>query len=539
MTSQAAPSESVPTALPQRKSSGLVRVARPFDALVYGIFFGSPGLGILLMLLYIPAFYPGANMYASLALGVGLGLFLNFAYAFLGAAMPRSGADYVWNSRILHPAIGVMTSVGFTCVFLIFAGFQAGPLTATLGLGPFFRQLGIATESENLLRLANWFGTDVGGFVAGAVLLIAITLFFAFIGLRRWFYVQNTLFVIGTIGLVIVAVIAATTSSTELRADFNSALAWQTGNPDTFGSVLAEGKDAGFTVGPFDLRMTLLSMSWVYASFIWGVSQTWIGGEIQRASRTLLWTVPAATLIISGWAFLIVWLFDRMGALNFLGAAGFTGGGETLGFTPTFAELVSYTVPVAVAVIIGFAFVIWPFVVTPGLMLMASRNLLAYSIDGILPRKLSDIDRRTQTPLINLTVILIGTLITLSLYQFTSVLVTLSTFLVFVSGFLITSIAAAAFPYVRRDLFEVSPVRWRLAGVPVLTLIGIGSVAYNGLMLWVFLEDPTSGIAGNTRMILTNLGLIFAGIVVYVLAKAYWRTRGYEVDANYRELPVE
>jgi amino acid transporter len=530
--------QSAPAALPQRKSSGLVRVARPFDALVYGIFFGSPGLGILLMLLYIPAFYPGANMYASLALGVGLGLFLNFSYAFLAAAMPRSGADYVWNSRILHPAIGVMTSVGFTCVFLIFAGFQAGPLTATLGIGPFFRQLGIATESDTMLRAANWFGTDVGGFVAGAVLLIGITLFFAFLGLKRWFYVQNAMFFIGTLGLIVVAIVAATTSSTELRADFNSTVAWQTGSQDTFGTVLQEGADAGFVVGPFDLRITLLAMSWVYASFIWGVSQTWIGGEIQRAGRTLLWTVPAATLIISGWAFLLIWLFDRMGALDFLGAAGFTGGG-TLGFTPTFAELASYTVPVAVSAVIGVAFVIWPFVVTPGLMLMASRNLLAYSLDGIVPRKLSEIDRKRQTPLINLVVVLVGCLITLSLYQFTTVLVTLSTFLVFVSGFLITSIAAAVFPYARRDLFDVSPVRWRVAGIPVLTLVGIGSIAYNGLMLWVYLEDPTSGIAGNTRMILTNLGLIFAGVVVYLIAKLYWRGRGYDVDANYRELPVE
>ena len=537
--SETASREVAPQALPQRRSSGLVRVASPFSSLVYGIFFGSPGLGILLMLLYIPSFYPGANMYASLALGVGLGLFLNFTYAFMSAAMPRSGADYVWNSRTIHPVIGVMTSVGFTCVFLIFAGFQAGPLTASLGLAPLFRQIGIAVESDWMLNTADWFGTDWGGFIAGAVLLIGITAFFALLGLRRWFYVQNTLFVIGTIGLIVVAVAAAVTSSSDLQSEFNNAVAWKTGSADTFGNVLAEGKEAGFTVGPFDLRMTLLAMSWVYASFIWGVSQAWISGEVKHAGRTLLWTIPAATLIISGWAFLIVWLFDRMGALDFLGAAGFTGGGDSLGFTPTFAELVSYTVPVAFSVVIGVAFVVWPFVVTPGLMLMASRNLLAYSLDSIVPRRLSAINQRTHTPLINLVVVLIGCLITLYLYQFTTILVTLSTFLVFVGGFLITSIAAAVFPYVRRDLFEVSPIRWRVAGVPVLTIVAIGSVAYNALMLWVYLEDPTSGIADNTRMILTNVAIICAGAVLYLAAKLYWRTRGYDVDANYRELPVE
>ena len=522
----------------QRRSSGLVRTAGTLDTLIYNIMFTAPGLAIALLFLYQPAFYPGLNMYASLAIGVAFALPTIFIFAMLSAAIPRSGADYVWVSRILHPALAVMSSVGFTVLWLVFSGYQA-QLFAKFGLSPFFRQIGLMTESERMLDLSNWFFTDVGGFVSGAVATGLIVAIFVFFGLRGWLPVQNVAFVVAMIALAIVAVAGLVISSADFRDGINSALAWRTGNPDNYGTIVKEANDAGFTFGGFDLRNTLIGMTWVYASFIFGISSTWIGGEIQRAHKTQLWTIPAACLSTTAWAFLIIYGYDRMNQLDFVGGVGFLFGGTAFGSTPTFAELVAYALPLGLVVIIGIGFVLWPLVVVPNLLLNASRNVFAYSQDGLLPRALSSMHPRWGSPVVNLVVILICSWIALALYQFTDLILTLSVGMVFTFSFIVASIAAIVFPYRKPDLFQRSPVRWRVGNVPVISILGLLSLGYNAFFIWVFLNDPYSGIAGNPRMIATNVGIFFSGLGIYLVAKYYWRRRNYNLDANYKELPVE
>jgi amino acid transporter len=531
------PIQSVGT-LFQRRSSGLVRAASPIDTLIYNIMFTAPGLAIALLFLYQPAFYPGLNMYASLAIGVAFGLPTILIFAFLSAAIPRSGADYVWVSRILHPALAVMSSIGFTVLWLVFSGYQA-QLFAKFGLAPLFRQIGLMTETPRLLRLSDWFYTDVGGFTSGAIATGLIVAVFVFFGLRGWFPIQNVWFAIAMLALVIVGVAGLVLSATDFREGINSALAWKTGSSNSYDAITSEASAAGFTVGPFDLRNTLIGMTWVYASFIFGISSTWIGGEIQRARRTQLWTVPAASLFTTAWAFLFIFAYDRMDQLDFVGGAGFLFGGTAFGSTPTFAELIGYALPLGLAIIVGIGFVLWPLVVVPNLLLNASRNVFAYSLDGLMPRWLSKINLRWGSPVINLIVILICSWIALALYQFTTLITTLSVGMVFTFSFIFVSLAAILFPYRRKDLFERSPVQWRVGSVPVICILGFLSLVYNAFFIWVFLNDPYSGIAGNSRMIATNVGIFFSGLVIYLIAKYYWRSRRYDLDANYKELPVE
>jgi hypothetical protein len=40
-------------------------------------------------------------------------------------------------------------------------------------------------------------------------------------------------------------------------------------------------------------------------------------------------------------------------------------------------------------------------------------------------------------------------------------------------------------------------------------------------------------------MIIINVCFMLAGGVVYLIAKAFWRTRGEDLDVNFRDLPVE
>jgi len=102
----------VPTGAPRvftRAATGLVREAGLLDALIYNVNFISIGLMVALMLLYMPS-YGGVNVPLSLVICAALALPTAVTYGMLAATMPRSGGDYVYASRVLGPAFGMMSN---------------------------------------------------------------------------------------------------------------------------------------------------------------------------------------------------------------------------------------------------------------------------------------------------------------------------------------------------------------------------------------------------------------------------------------------
>src|SRR5207247_10902546 len=94
----------------ERKASGLVREAGPLDVLVYNINFVSLGLMAALVFLFSTAFYPGANLYLTAILIFLVVIPVSLVFAFFASSMPRSGADYVYVRRVLHPVIVILSS---------------------------------------------------------------------------------------------------------------------------------------------------------------------------------------------------------------------------------------------------------------------------------------------------------------------------------------------------------------------------------------------------------------------------------------------
>jgi APA family basic amino acid/polyamine antiporter len=92
-----------------RAATGLVREAGWFDALVYNVNFISIGLMVALMFLYMPS-YGGVSLPLSLLFCALLALPTAATYGMLAAIMPRSGGDYVYVSRVLGPAWGMMSN---------------------------------------------------------------------------------------------------------------------------------------------------------------------------------------------------------------------------------------------------------------------------------------------------------------------------------------------------------------------------------------------------------------------------------------------
>jgi basic amino acid/polyamine antiporter, APA family len=94
----------------ERQATGLVREAAWWDVLIYNVNFISIGLMAAFLFNTTIPFYPGVNVYLNELVAFAIVIPLSLVFAMFAAAMPRSGGDYVYVSRTLHPALGMMSS---------------------------------------------------------------------------------------------------------------------------------------------------------------------------------------------------------------------------------------------------------------------------------------------------------------------------------------------------------------------------------------------------------------------------------------------
>ena len=123
-----------------RKSSGLVRVMSPSSAFIYNVL--TMGLIFPWTYLWAPGALPGGQLVWGILLAMVLEIPIALSYVWLSTAFPRTGGDYVFQSRVFGGGIA------FT---LVFSGFViwilqwvalSGWLLSTLGFAPLF--LGLA-----------------------------------------------------------------------------------------------------------------------------------------------------------------------------------------------------------------------------------------------------------------------------------------------------------------------------------------------------------------------------------------------------------
>ena len=81
-----------------RKASGLVRVMSPFSAFVYNVL--TMGLIFPWTYLWAPGALPGGKLVWGILLAMVIEIPIAFVYVWLSTALPRSGGDYVFQSRV-------------------------------------------------------------------------------------------------------------------------------------------------------------------------------------------------------------------------------------------------------------------------------------------------------------------------------------------------------------------------------------------------------------------------------------------------------
>ena len=105
----------------------------------------SLGLGV---------FIGGNLIIATIISAVLTGIGFPLVWGILGGSMPRSGGEYIYNSRIIHPVFGIAQSFGDAVIWLIWL-YVLAPLAVDPGLTITFTYLGW-TGAADWLVSSNW-----------------------------------------------------------------------------------------------------------------------------------------------------------------------------------------------------------------------------------------------------------------------------------------------------------------------------------------------------------------------------------------------
>ncbi len=537
------PQSSVPSAgsghVFARDSTGLVRDVGPISSAIYNLSYSSAPFALALLLVMAPAFYLGANVYLAIGLTLLLALPTALVFAMLTTAIPRSGGDYTWISRSISPMLGFASNFSY----MLWATFIIGviaTLVPSVALAPLFRWMSANWDWSGALSISEFLSGKAGTLIVGLVLVAlgASVLLFSR-GLRSYIRFQNWIFAYWFVILLIaVPIIVFLATKGGFISNFNE-YALKLGGVAGASSAVTSGSipDPGFS-----LKETILVMTIPYYAIGFIYQSAYFAGEMKRGGKGVLISMPGAQLLTVLVLMLGAAAFFTTPGHDFLAGLSLNAGSFGLDPAPQYPELAAIASgsPI-VGVLILLASVLFYVIFIPISMIMISRSLFAWSFDRLIPEKVSEVNTRTHSPINAVLVIVAFCVATVILVTLKPDLGALVVLLGQTLTFICVGIAAMAFPYSQPDVFESSPFRSRIRGVPLLSILGAVSTVCMTGMFAILMLDPNSGTAWSTNpgRVLVVAGIFIGGLVLYQVIRFIQRSRGVNIDLAYQEIPPE
>jgi amino acid transporter len=513
-----------------RASSGLVRQVRTDDVMFYG--WQQIALGYIIFIVAAWQFYPGANMELATLIATVVGLFIAGCYALLSMVYPRSGGDYVFMSRILHPMAGLVLSMSLIFWQLFYAGVN-GAFLSRYGIAPMLSSLGVQAHNAGLVSAGNWFSGKWGLFLGGTLVTVVFSLV-QYRGAGTYFKAQRWASYITIVSLLCTIVTLALAAGGVLNFHQNfDALA----GSGAYDKVLAA---AGPVEHPFSFSQTVFFAAWPAFSLWFAVLSVSFGGEVKDGQRSQLRGMSLA-IITMGVAMIILMFLYRaaFGQSFILASSEIPAAKFPLNASP-YVNL--YTGIAGGNVVLTVVNSIWVisllFFVGASSLLASTRSMLAWSLDGMAPKWFSSVSSRFHTPTWSLLLCATIAEIWVLMYAFTNEILVLGGFLGQCIPFAGVALAALVFPFRRKREFESSSIAYRWGPVPVISVLGAVSLICVGYTFYRLLVDSAYGANNHLSEVMTVAVAVFAAIW-YLAWRVYRNRSGVDMKVQLSEIPVE
>ncbi|RSN67673.1 APC family permease [Candidatus Korarchaeum cryptofilum] len=562
-----------------RRASGLVRTVGPFTAFMI-VFTHTVGGGIHRLAVIAAYQHPAAFVpYSFLITGLALAIPTALVYTMLGAMMPRTGGDYIFISRGLNPTMGFLASWGFWFTEVLSYGiiawysidFFVGAVTAA----------GIALNDEGLLATAQWMATTEGHWILG-ITFVLIFGAIAYLGMRIYGWIINILGTIAIIGCITNLLILGTWGLGPMGAVNGWGSLYGAG---AYEKIVAKAFEIGMAKGnlpvaAFDWGATIAAGVGAIWAYIGIVSAVFVGGELKSPGRSLFFAQVAGTILIMLYYITLPFLVYTSyavpqevlakvpGALDYLAKNNIPA--NRVYFTALYNYLMSELGADGVAKLLGVpsSHLLPPRVVTsftiplvpkgmewlqilngalvgivllkdiPAFFVVASRMIFAWAFDRFFPEMFAAVDSRFHTPYWAVTLTLLGGLVGVALTAGGDWAAAADTSNLYQFAVMLACLAAAVLPYLRRDLYEKSPYKWEIAGVPILTILGLWGWAANFFFFYVTTHEIFYYWGGySTDIALQQSAWMGIGALIFTAFLVYNTKRGIDVRTIYTEIP--
>jgi amino acid transporter len=536
-----------------RKASGLVRVMSPYSAFVYNIL--TMGLIFPWTYLWAPGALPGGRVVWGILLAMLIEIPIAYVYVWLSTALPRSGGDYVFQSRVFGGSLAFTVVFSGFVIWILQWVALSGWLVSYLGFAPLFLGLGATMQNAALSNLGVWFTTSTG-IVIVSILNAALSMWLLVSGFKNYVKFQHVMWWGTLLCFLTVFIVLFTTPASEFVSRLNAFAVASGGAPNFYQNAVAAVTAAGIDLNPpFSLMATLLIAPIAWTSLQWATYSAQQNGEIKDARSFKSQTfIMVGSLIATG--LLLALLAVGIGPeFSYVAGAGYwslIGEANINGFNlwpPIVA--VALTGSPLVVLIIGLGYLLNGFQIVCNCYIGMTRVLVAMSLDRLLPEWFSKVDEKLHTPVNAHWAYFLASIPVILAYNLVPGWIGLTLGVTFGCGyvFVVTCIAGALLPYRAKELYEASPgAKYKLGNLPLVTVLGVLGGILGMLMVLAFLFAPQLGVLGNWNFEnfpsglwaqIIAFGIILVSLVIYIISKMSQSAKGINVDYAFKEIPPE
>ena len=531
-----------------RRASGLVRDWSVAETTIYNILtitlYGPLLLGVFLT---GPGVFPGSSMELAILITVIFASVHACSYAFLGAAMPRSGGEYVFLTRIVGGAFGSTVELGAWVLNMLIGNYWNIWIFTSIGLYTMASTLGYVFGNATLVAFGAYCATTEGLMVIGIIYNIALTCFGAFGPSRNYLRLQWIL-IVGTIaGFLISVALFASTSPQGFQQAFNAFMLRFQSDSNLYGTIISTAKAQGFQIPSFSIVATLAVTPMAFTQLCWGYWSSWNLGEIKGADRvrTNIITMIGSTWIVGILLIVLGFSMEHSATYEFLGSAGYL---TSIGSDVMKAVPMPLYYPILSAILTAspiLVFLVAFAVVCNGIQIFFNtafgftRPLVSMSLDRVVPDALGRVHPKYVQPVYAWFFLLIGSSAFMVIQNYTAGgQYALNIFYTAVVAFMITNFVAMIFPFRRPAIYNASPIaKWKIGPLPLITLVGLIGGIWNAAMIYYYMTVPQYGLGIYQPSIIFLVGIFIIAFVYYEIRKAYLSARGIDIGLAFAEVP--
>jgi amino acid transporter len=477
-----------------RKASGLVRVMSPYSAFVYNIL--TMGLIFPWTYLWAPGALPGGKLVWGILLAMIIEIPVAFAYVWLSTALPRSGGDYVFESRVFGGGTAFTVVMSGYVIWILQWVALSGWLLSYLGFAPLFLGLGATMGNPALSQAGVWF-TQPTGIIVVSILNALVAMLILVSGFKNYVRFQWVMWYVVLAAFAVMFGVLFLTPSGQFVERLNAFAVASGGSANFYQTAVDAVTAAGIDLHPPpSFIFTLLVAPIAWTSLQWATYSAQQNGEIKdaRSFRSQSFII-VGSLIVTGLllALLAVGL-ERLAGSEFLYVAGAgywslipeaTVGGFYL--WPNIIAVAMAASPIIV-LIIGLGYLLNSHQIVHNCYIGMTRVMVAMSLDRLLPNWVSKVNDRYHTPVNAHIAYFLASIPVILAYNMVPGWVGLTLGVTFACGyvFIITCLAGALLPYRAKQVYEASPgAKYTVSGyvAALFTLLGVAAFLWTTFTL--------------------------------------------------------